>query len=339
MDPNAQPKPAPETERILCIYHGNCADGFTAAWAVYRALGDQVEFYPGVYQTPPPDVTGRHVLMVDFSYKSEVIRAMSDRAKTITIIDHHESAEKDLTAWIAPDEDMKIGFEEFRARCEFLGVRAIRAEFDMKRSGAMMAWNYFHPNTPAPMLVETVQDRDLWRFDDEPYKTIRPYTRVIQANIFSFDYDFTTWDFMASLLETEEGIKAFATEGEAIERKHFKDIHELLAKTTVMMEIGNYQVPCANLPYTMASDAANYLAEGHPFAACYWDTQEGRVFSLRSRKGNGMNVQEIARQYGGGGHRHAAGFTIKWEQFQKGYKREVVSQVFKEKAKEYADKH
>lgn len=41
----------------LCIYHGNCADGFTSAWAVYKALGNAVEFFPGVYNNPPPDVT------------------------------------------------------------------------------------------------------------------------------------------------------------------------------------------------------------------------------------------------------------------------------------------
>ncbi|RAV76582.1 phosphohydrolase, partial [Aerococcus loyolae] len=33
----------------LCIYHGNCADGFTAAWAVHEALGEGCEFVAGVY--------------------------------------------------------------------------------------------------------------------------------------------------------------------------------------------------------------------------------------------------------------------------------------------------
>ena len=33
----------------MCIYHGNCADGFTAAWVVRKALGEErVEFVPGV---------------------------------------------------------------------------------------------------------------------------------------------------------------------------------------------------------------------------------------------------------------------------------------------------
>lgn len=46
----------------ICIYHGNCADGFGAAWAVRKALGD-IEFYAGKYQEPPPDVTGMHQVL------------------------------------------------------------------------------------------------------------------------------------------------------------------------------------------------------------------------------------------------------------------------------------
>ena len=51
------------------------------------------------------------------------------------------------------------------------------------------------------------------------------------------------------------------------------------------------------------------MAQGQPFAVCYWDTLQGRVFSLRSTD-DGMDVSEIAKQYGGGGHRNAAGFTV-----------------------------
>jgi len=68
----------------------------------------------------------------------------------------------------------------------------------------------------------------------------------------------------------------------------------------------------ANLPYTLTSDAGHLLAENFPFAGCYWDTPSGRVFSLRSRD-DGMNVSKIAELYGGGGHEHASGFTIPWD--------------------------
>ena len=55
--------------KVLCIYHGNCLDGFAAAWAVRHALGDEVECYKGIHQQTPPDVSDRDVFLVDFSYK------------------------------------------------------------------------------------------------------------------------------------------------------------------------------------------------------------------------------------------------------------------------------
>ena len=71
-------------------------------------------------------------------------------------------------------------------------------------------------------------------------------------------------------------------------------------------------MPVANLPYTLTSDAGHLLANGEPFAACYWDTPTGRVFSLRSTD-DGLDVSEIAKKYGGGGHRNASGFRVAYE--------------------------
>ena len=75
------------------------------------------------------------------------------------------------------------------------------------------------------------------------------------------------------------------------------------------MVIGAYDVPVASLPYTLVSDAAHLMAQGEPFAACYWDTAEGRVFGLRATD-DGVDVSDVAKQYGGGGHAKAAGFKV-----------------------------
>jgi hypothetical protein len=40
----------------MCIYHGNCADGFGAAWVVRKALGE-IDFHGAKYQEPPPALT------------------------------------------------------------------------------------------------------------------------------------------------------------------------------------------------------------------------------------------------------------------------------------------
>lgn len=258
----------------LCIYHGNCADGFGAAWVVRKALGE-IEFHPGVYQSPPPDVTGRDVIMVDFSYKRPVLLEMAAAADRILILDHHKSAAEDLI-------DLPAN---------------VVAKFDMGHSGAILTWQHFFPDVPPPSLLLHIEDRDLWRFALQN-------TRQIQANVFSYPYDFLVWDtLMATAMDD------LAAEGTAIERKHFKDIHELLGVTTREMIIGGHRVPVANLPYTFSSDAGHELAKGRPFAACYWDTPEGRVFSLRSTN-DGVDVSAIAKQYGGGGHRNAAGFKV-----------------------------
>lgn len=98
-------------------------------------------------------------------------------------------------------------------------------------------------------------------------------------------------------------------QGLCIERKHHKDVAELVAVAQRQMVIGHYDVPVASLPYTLASDAGHLMAQGQPFAACYYDKAAGRVFSLRSAD-DGVDVSEVAKLYGGGVHARAAGFTV-----------------------------
>ena len=264
-----------DPEKTLCIYHNNCADGFGAAWVVRRALGAHVEFHAANYGDAPPDVRGRTVLIVDFSYKRPVLLEMAEVATSITILDHHRSAEKDLV-------DLPGN---------------VTAEFDMDRSGAMMAWDHFFPGKTPPEIIKHIQDRDLWRFNIKG-------TREVQAALSSYPHDFKVWDELMCCA----GMDLYH-QGEAIERKRFKDIAEFRAAAQHTMVIAGYEVPVLNVPYFYASDAGHQMAEDAPFAACYWDTPEGRTFSLRSREG-GVDVSEIAARFGGGGHRHAAGFRI-----------------------------
>lgn len=262
----------------LCVFHGNCADGFTAAWVVRQKFGEaDVEFVPGVYGEIPfqvHDLAGRDVIVVDFSYPRQVMEQIVRFAKSVTVLDHHKTARDSLA--------------------DLEGATVV---FDMERSGAGIAWDYFFPGKPRPRLVDFVEDRDLWRFKF-------PETREVQAAVFSYEYTFENWDFL-----NEEAPIDLAIEGRAIERKHFKDIRELCKVVTRTMEIGGHAVPVANLPYTFTADAGHHLADGHPFAACYWDTPTGRVFSLRSREG-GADVSLIAKAYGGGGHANASGFRV-----------------------------
>lgn len=296
----------------LCIYHGNCADGFTAAWAVWKALGDNCDYVPGIYGNAPPDVTGRDVIMVDFSYKLPVLEEMCQPrgANSMLILDHHKTAESDLRG-LGVDMSRWTGDVDWRRYQQNLaqddmenanvGGAIVYQVFDMERSGAGLAWDFFHATT-RPQLVQYVEDRDLWRFK-------RMGSREVNALVFSYDYTFENWDNLAAKLEGDNGLMSAIEEGGAIERKHHKDVAELVRVTKRRMVIGGHEVWCANLPYTLTSDAGNLMAQGAPFAACYWDTPDGRVFSLRSTA-DGLDVSEIAKQYGGGGHKNASGFRL-----------------------------
>lgn len=270
---------------LLCIYHANCADGFTAAWAVWKKHPD-TEFVPGFYGKEPPDCTGRDVVMVDFSYKRGVLLEIAAVANSVLILDHHKSAQADLVD--LPDN--------------------VTTVFDMARSGAMMAWQHYHPDETPSDLVVHVQDRDLWLFK-------RAQTRAFQANLFSLEYTFENWDRVHLDCSDDFRYQMFVAEGEAIERKHFKDIKELIRTAASRGVIGGVEVPILNCPYFYSSDAGHQMCQGEAFAACYYDTATHRVFSLRSTEQGGSDVSVIAAKFGGGGHKHAAGFRVPLENY------------------------
>ena len=283
--------------RPLVIYHGNCADGFSAAWCFWRKYGANADYLAGVYQRPPPDVAGRDVYLVDFSYKRSVVESMLRSARTVTLIDHHKTALDDL-------QPLKEQMVVTNGGCISHSAEPNADNFgwfcDLDHSGSMLAWKFLFPDEAPPLLLSHIEDRDLWRFR-------LPGTREIQAAVFSHEYTFEAWDTL--MRANQFDLVKMSAAGTAIERKHHKDVRELVQVCKRRMVIGGTEVWVASLPYTLTSDAGHLMAAGEPFAACYWDTAEGRVFSLRSQD-DGVDVSAVAALYGGGGHVHAAGFKV-----------------------------
>src|SRR6478752_5767295 len=147
----------------IVIYHRDCADGFTAAWAARGALPDNTEFRAANYDDKDyPDVMGKHVLILDFSYSELKLREMRDvgGALSITILDHHKSAQEDLAEFmVGSDGEVNLDPpDNFTAGSRDMLVVPIRAWFDMERSGAQLAWSYFYGGDE-PQLVSYVGDR------------------------------------------------------------------------------------------------------------------------------------------------------------------------------------
>lgn len=267
----------------MVIYHGNCNDGFCAAWVAHRAWPD-AEFVAANYGQEPPDVRGKKVLIVDFSYPRAVLYRMAQECGwNLTVLDHHKTAEADLAP--RPNEE---------AFCNMV--------FDMKRSGAALAWDYFNKGQPYPWIVEAVQDRDLWLWK-------YPASRELNASITTWLRDFDYWDreYQDGRGADGHGMKRAIDEGRAILRYIDQYTEEMVAQARTV-DFEGYRVPCVNVPYKGISEIVGKLAESAPFAIGWFQGLSGKfLYSLRSR--GEFDVSAIAKKYGGGGHKNSAGFN------------------------------
>lgn len=276
--------------RTQVLYHANCPDGFCAAWAAYTVLGDDAEYIPVQYGQDPPDVGGNRVYIVDFSYKREVMRRILSAAHFVCVLDHHKTAEAELAGIV----------DEFVLRPDLItnppGSELPFVRFDMDKSGARLAWEYFHPKMDSPWLVDYVEDRDLWRW-------ALPCSRDINAGLAAQPKDFATWCALDVDPDSRERMRF---DGQAINR-YADGLVDSICRGAREIDLGGHKILAANTS-VLFSDVAGKLAEGRPFGAAWFIRADGkRQWSLRSRDG-GIDVSEIAKSFGGGGHRNAAGF-------------------------------
>jgi oligoribonuclease NrnB/cAMP/cGMP phosphodiesterase (DHH superfamily) len=296
----------------VCIYHFPCDDGFASAWIARERWPDLV-VAPTNYGQPFPDVdiVGKNVLIADFSYKPEVLRDLGAKAKSIVVLDHHKTAAADL-ADFRVDADFANSMTEHPFDAEkaekalnLLGTigRNIVALFDMDHSGAMLTWDFCFPDRKPSSLVKFIEDRDLWRFRLKNTRAFSLYLRSVPMT-------FEAWDEVAREWAHEpENVMANAY---AIERFYDQKLAEMVP-TATLKSIGKWKdVPVVHAPYAFASDLAHELLKAHPnapFAAVVVDAYGGRTYSLRSEDSR-QDVSEVAKTFGGGGHRNAAGFRV-----------------------------
>lgn len=268
------------SHRPLVLYHADCADGFAAAWCAWGVHGDAADYLPVRHGVEPPDVAGRDVFLLDFCYKADQLRRLAAFNRRLVVLDHHETALPELM--------------EAQAK---LGDRLSYA-YDLRKCGARLAWEYFHPGKPAPWLIDYVEDRDLWRWR-------LPQSRQISAAMRSFPFDFALWGRWAGAAAAAYQTR-LAGDGEAILRAQEQDVERAVGNAREV-ELDGCVVPALNCTH-LISETAGRLARGRPFAVCWFVRGDGKVVhSLRSDEG-GSNVAQIARRHGGGGHARAAGF-------------------------------
>jgi nanoRNase/pAp phosphatase (c-di-AMP/oligoRNAs hydrolase) len=261
-------------KNIVVLYHGpTCQDGFASALAAWLKFRDSADYIPMEYGKKPPDVKGKEVYILDFSFKREVLLEMHSVAKSIVVLDHHKTAQADLEG---------LDF----------------AKFDTDQSGCALAWNYFHPTKwVLPPLIMHVQDRDLWRF-------IHPNTKAYCEGLRSIPMDFVSWE--SALHGNSIGL---VNTGRVLLKAHMDYVTEL-AKHDHRIKLANSYGRAVNTNSKYASDLGNQLAEkSKTFGCTYFYDGASKLWCYSLRSIGDYDVSEIAKFYNGGGHKNAAGFS------------------------------
>jgi oligoribonuclease NrnB/cAMP/cGMP phosphodiesterase (DHH superfamily) len=265
------------TREPLILYHAECDDGFGAAYSAWLSFGDGAEYQPVYYgdEVALERLTNRRVFILDFSFPPDVLSTWAQYAEKIVLLDHHKSA---AAQWkgIEPVTNMDI-------------------QFDMERSGAQMSWDYFHPGTLRPALIDHIGDRDLWRFSMTD-------TKAFCAGLSLVPTSFESWQEVSS--HPEELI----TKGRIVLGVLQRQIDSALRKELRPVTLCGFQGLATNAIGNTSEIGHAIATKSGTFGMTYFIKGNEVICSLRSIAP--FDVSAIATQFGGGGHAQASGFTV-----------------------------
>jgi oligoribonuclease NrnB/cAMP/cGMP phosphodiesterase (DHH superfamily) len=264
------------------IYHKNCYDGFGAAFCAWKIFRDGAIYIPMAYGEKLPEIPDySFVYVLDFSFPRDILEELRSRKIYVLVLDHHKTAEENLK-----------GLSYFI--------------FDNNRSGAKITFDYFSERTPAlepyKTFVDYISDRDLW-------KNELPHTNEFHAALSSYPRDFKIWD------EIGKSPSKLIEEGGPILRHINTTVGMMCDQTfysTKFLVLGCGVVPCVNATGYWNEVCHELLARNpqFPFVTTFFKRADGKTqWSLRSRTTEDFDVTRIAKEFGGGGHKHASGFT------------------------------
>ncbi len=290
--------PSPDDPRPLVLYHGKgCPDGFAAAlaaWTYYQGRLECRGLDHGEVRSLDDlgDVAGRAVYILDFCLPAELLGALDAQAHRLVVLDHHQSAADALG--------------DFRCRC---GV----VHFDMGKSGARLAWEFFFPDRPLPDLVAMVEDRDLWLW-------ALPDSAAYLSALDMEPQQFARWAELCAASPEQQA--AFVQRGLAMDEK-FNRLAQEIAKDARPLVFNGERGLMVNAPSAFHSLVGNLLSERSGTFALVWTVNDKGQVKGGLRAVRGYNVIPLAERMGGGGHPQACGLRMPPERLP-----ELLSGVF-----------
>lgn len=283
---------------MICIYHSRDLDGYCSGAIVKHKYPEAVLIGYDYGQPIPWDQipAGEPVIMVDVSFPMDEMFKLAVRALfQLTWIDHHASAIKDHKEFC----DLHQNFDwcvpvlkDGRAACEG-------------------AWEYLFPNNPMPIAVLMLGIYDTWRKNSSTglswEEDILPFQFGMRVVCTSPE------TFPTALFQRSAGhaIERTVSEGKAI-LAYQRGIDAKDCERAFEFIFHSYRVVAMNgcMFNSNAFDSV-FDPEKHdimmPFK--YDGKAKKWIFSMYTRDPN-IDVSVVAKWYGGGGHKAAAGFVM-----------------------------
>lgn len=292
------------------IYHDKCSDGITAQWASKQRKNSDatlIAIKAGMSESLDMELfTDQNVLFVDITPSYNVFCKLILIASYVTILDHHKSGHDEFVENFC--EKSKNGVLDIKYNNYHILI-------DMNKAGCQIAWGYFNPEVPTPWFVNYVADRDLWKWELENSKDI---------NSAMFDKGLLCDCGLSKMkLFNKFDICKLAKQGAIINAPFNIQVEKICLEAKQAITIVNnktfdvWLVSCTNY---YKSDVGNKLSsqcfpDGNmPDFCVIWQQDPNSTDIWISLRGiNEIDLNDLAKQYDrcGGGHLHAAGFTLK----------------------------
>ena len=294
---------------IYIVYHGGDTDGFCSG-AIVRDFcnkkGWESELYPMNYgdEFSLMDKLTKEdtVYMVDFSLQPYEQMIKLGKKCELIWIDHHKTS---VEALASP------GFDAIVNHANHIVV-------DTSCAACELTWRYLYPNLEVPRMIRLLSLYDTWNHNDkEPWERIEAFQTGLGVNETNPSKNWDLWQTMFDFYKKTEGkidreilesdiINDICKDGDVINAYLTRRNETLMASHGFIAEWEGYKCFIINGDGYLA----NYLTSSPQFGDCevgvVYSNVEGKywVISLRSRT---VDVSEIAKRYGGGGHRNSAG--------------------------------
>lgn len=303
----------------IVIHHAPCDDGWTAAMCVYRYCKEDAkmetmpEFIEGNYSNKDIDywidkVRDKNVLVVDFSFKGAIRKAMETACKSMLILDHHASAKQEYGDDVISFENKS--FVDAPALLEANKIVILMAD---DKCGSSMAWEFFFPDQDRPEFIDYIEDQDLGKRKLKDATAFTYWLRSQKAYRDPKNYEFLfTFD-------EEEPYQRAMEEGKTI----YRFVEFNLSQAADWAAVGKVEVEgidrelniaIAFAPYQFASELANIMVAQRKVDAALVFYSGGDLktgVSIRGSKTEaGLNTNYarlMAESLGGGGHDMASG--------------------------------